>query len=86
MVFTATGAKLSRAADLPPEAIPALERYSPVPFRAQRWSITPPSWPIRFSGPWQEAQARLAGRRTGVLARIGNRFWIGQPRMPFAVQ
>lgn len=37
----------------------------------------------RFSGPWQEARARLAGRRCGMLAGWSNRFWIGELRMPF---
>jgi uncharacterized protein (DUF2236 family) len=39
---------------------------------------------IRFIGPWHEAQARLAGRNPGAIARLGNRFWIGKERMPFA--
>lgn len=38
---------------------------------------------IRFSGPWREAQARLARRRPGRLTQWSNRFWIGQPRLPF---
>jgi uncharacterized protein (DUF2236 family) len=38
---------------------------------------------IRFIGPWHEAQARLAGRSPGIVARATNRFWIGQYRMPF---
>jgi uncharacterized protein (DUF2236 family) len=38
---------------------------------------------IRFVGPWQEAQARLAGRRAGLLTRCSNRFWIGAPHLPF---
>ena len=38
---------------------------------------------LRFTGPWQEARARLMRRRAGLLARWSNRFWIGQPRMPF---
>jgi hypothetical protein len=38
---------------------------------------------IRFTGPWQEAQARLAGRRAGVMTRLSNRFWIGQALLPF---
>ena len=42
----------------------------------------PPAF--RFSGPWHEAQARLAGRRAGTLTRWSNRFWIGQPLLPFA--
>lgn len=42
----------------------------------------PPS--VRFVGPWHEAQARLAGRPGSSLARLSNRFWIGQPLLPFA--
>ncbi len=38
---------------------------------------------VRFTGPWHEAQARLAGRRAGVVARWSNRFWIGEAQMPF---
>src|SRR5208283_532032 len=34
---------------------------------------------LRFTGPWHEAQARLAGRRPGALTWLSNRFWIGQP-------
>ena len=37
---------------------------------------------VRFTGPWHEAQARLAGRRPGIHAKLLNRFWIGQFRMP----
>jgi uncharacterized protein (DUF2236 family) len=37
---------------------------------------------VRFVGPWHEAQARLAGRRAGMVARISNRFWIGQAELP----
>ncbi len=39
---------------------------------------------IRFTGPWREAQERLAGRRASALTRLSNRFWIGQPMLPFA--
>jgi uncharacterized protein (DUF2236 family) len=39
--------------------------------------------PLRFAGPWQEAQARLARRPVGAAARWSNRFWIGQPLLPF---
>ena len=38
---------------------------------------------IRFTGPWREAQARLARRRVGALTRWSNRFWIGRPLLPF---
>lgn len=54
--------------------------------RARRWlprvyPALPPS--IRFVGPYREAQARLAGRHPGWLTRRSNRFWIGQPLLPF---
>ena len=39
---------------------------------------------LRFTGPWREAQARLAHRHVSLLTRFSNRFWIGQPRLPFA--
>jgi uncharacterized protein (DUF2236 family) len=39
---------------------------------------------MRFSGPWLEAESRLASRRVGIFTRLNNRFWIGQPRLPFA--
>ena len=38
---------------------------------------------VRLTGPWHEAQARLAGRRVGAAAGWCNRFWIGEARMPF---
>ena len=54
--------------------------------RAQRlfpgiYGGMPPA--LRFTGPWREAQDRLAGRRAGYLTRLSNRFWIGEERMPF---
>jgi uncharacterized protein (DUF2236 family) len=39
---------------------------------------------LRFTGPWREAQARLAHRPASALTRWSNRFWIGQPLLPFA--
>lgn len=39
---------------------------------------------LRFVGPWHEAQARLSERHPSVIAGWSNRFWIGQPRLPFA--
>jgi len=39
---------------------------------------------IRFVGPYHEAQARLSGEPAGVLARMSNRFWIGEAKLPFA--
>jgi uncharacterized protein (DUF2236 family) len=39
---------------------------------------------IRYVGPWHEARARLANRPPGLVARTSNRFWIGEPTLPFA--
>jgi uncharacterized protein (DUF2236 family) len=39
---------------------------------------------IRYTGSWREAQARLAGKSAGMLTRWSNRFWIGQPILPFS--
>jgi uncharacterized protein (DUF2236 family) len=39
-----------------------------------------PSW-LRHVGPYQEARARLAGRRPGMTTELLNRFWIGQKSM-----
>ena len=39
---------------------------------------------VRFTGPWREAQVRLSGRRPRLLTRCSNRFWIGQPLLPFS--
>jgi len=39
-------------------------------------------YPLRFVGPYQEAQDRLRGHAAGFLARRSNAFWIGQPAMP----
>ena len=39
---------------------------------------------LRFVGPYQEANARLLGRRVNLLTRASNRFWMGQSRMMFA--
>jgi uncharacterized protein (DUF2236 family) len=54
--------------------------------RAQRWLPSvyrrlPSS--VRFTGAYHEACARLASRKPGPLTRSSNRFWIGQPLMPF---
>jgi uncharacterized protein (DUF2236 family) len=62
------GAAERRAAE---RAIGALRRLYP-------W--LPP--PLRYVGPYQEARARLAGRRPGVPTLLLNRFWIGQAQMP----
>lgn len=39
---------------------------------------------LRFVGPYHEAHARLNGRRPSLPVRLANRFWIGEPRMPFS--
>jgi uncharacterized protein (DUF2236 family) len=51
--------------------------------RLPRWYSRLPA-SIRFVGPWHEAQARLARQSAGMVARLSNRFWIGQGMMPFA--
>jgi uncharacterized protein (DUF2236 family) len=55
-------------------AEPALERV--------RWAYRRLPDSVRFVGPWHEARARLRGRRPGAAARLNNRFWIGEPRLP----
>jgi uncharacterized protein (DUF2236 family) len=45
------------------------------------YPLLPP--PLRHVGPYREACSRLAGRTgPGLAARLANRFWIGQARMP----
>jgi len=39
---------------------------------------------VRFIGPWHEAADRLQGKRPGMVARLSNRFWIGEPCLPFS--
>jgi uncharacterized protein (DUF2236 family) len=39
---------------------------------------------LRFIGPWHEAQARLYQKNAGPWTRLSNRFWLGQPLLPFA--
>jgi uncharacterized protein (DUF2236 family) len=38
---------------------------------------------LRFTGPYREACARLAGRGPSMLTRASNRFWMGETQMPF---
>lgn len=38
---------------------------------------------VRFVGPYNEAISRLAARPPNAIARLKNRFWIGQTRMMF---
>ena len=63
------GAKEQRAAGRAKRCLPGI------------YSRLPPL--LRFTGPWHEAQARLAGKRPGARTRFSNRFWIGQPLLPF---
>ncbi len=44
------------------------------------YPLLPPA--LRFVGPYQEAQRRLAGRRRGLAVAVANRFWIGTTSMP----
>jgi uncharacterized protein (DUF2236 family) len=38
---------------------------------------------LRYVGPYQEAEQRLAGKaRPDIMARMSNRFWIGRAEMP----
>lgn len=46
------------------------------------WKTLPGT--LRFVGPYHEAQARLRGRSPRLASLAGNRFWIGQSRLPFA--
>jgi uncharacterized protein (DUF2236 family) len=46
-----------------------------------RWSYPLLPYSVRYVGPYQEAQHRLAGKRLGSVAQIANRFWIGRTRM-----
>jgi uncharacterized protein (DUF2236 family) len=57
-------------------AVEGVRRWLPRVYRAL------PS-PIRFTGPYREARARLLGRGPGLLIRASNRFWMGEARMPF---
>jgi uncharacterized protein (DUF2236 family) len=40
--------------------------------------------PLRFVGPFHEAQARLSGRVPGLITRKSNHFWMGQPRLLYS--
>jgi uncharacterized protein (DUF2236 family) len=59
------------------EAVERAHRWLPVAYR--RLPET-----VRCTGAYLEARARLARRKPGLLARSSNRFWIGQPQLPFA--
>jgi uncharacterized protein (DUF2236 family) len=58
------------------EAVEAARRRLPAIYRRLPEAV-------RFVGPYHEARARLAGRPCGLAGRLGNRFWIGQARLPF---
>ena len=57
-------------------AVEKARRHLPWMYRALPSSI-------RFTGPYQEAQARLLGSGPGMMTRANNRFWMGETRMPF---
>lgn len=38
---------------------------------------------VRFVGPYREACGRLRSRPPGIVTRLSNRFWMGQPEMMF---
>jgi uncharacterized protein (DUF2236 family) len=58
------------------DAIERASRWVPVVYRRLPARV-------RFVGPYQEAQSRLAGREADWMTRLSNRFWIGQSRMMF---
>jgi uncharacterized protein (DUF2236 family) len=67
-------------------ALDYAEADQAVATRALRW--LPPIYrslpaPLRFVGPYQEAQARLQGRKISPFIRANNRFWMGQPQTMF---
>lgn len=64
------GAREQRAAARARRVVPQIYRRVPAP--------------LRFVGPYREAQSRLAQRPPGSLTRLSNRFWIGRPLLPFA--
>jgi uncharacterized protein (DUF2236 family) len=70
--FPKFGASDQRAADAAMRNLPRIYRHIPA-F-------------VRTVGPWQEAQARLTHRRAGWITSINNRFWIGEPQLPFSAQ
>jgi uncharacterized protein (DUF2236 family) len=73
-------ARLRDAFDLP---FGKVERRSAE--RALRWiGRIYPGLPamLRTVGPYQEAVARIGGRRPGPVTQLLNRLWIGRPSMP----
>jgi uncharacterized protein (DUF2236 family) len=58
------------------QAVDEVRRWLPRVYRSLPSSM-------RFTGPYHEARARLAGCGPGMLAQASNRFWIGEARMPF---
>jgi uncharacterized protein (DUF2236 family) len=68
--FPEYGPEEQRAAAAAARRVPRMYRHLPAP--------------IRYVGPWRQAQARLAHRSPGLAAHMSNRFWIGAPEMPFA--
>ncbi len=68
--FPEFGMADQHAAEVATRRLPHIYRHIPASFRSV--------------GPWQEACARLIHRQPGALTRINNRFWIGEPFLPFA--
>ena len=68
-------------------ALPFAEEEAQALQRAKAWlpKVYPrlPS-PVRFVGPFHEAQARLRGRRVGFWTQQNNRFWMGLPELLYA--
>lgn len=62
------------------------EREQAAEARSRRWlprlyGLLPGQ--VRLVGPYREAVDRLLNRRTNLLTRASNRFWMGQPHMMF---
>ena len=50
-----------------------------------RWAYPRLPSRLRYVGPYQAAQQRLAGRtHLDFMTRMNNRFWIGRPDLPAA--
>ncbi len=69
-------------------ALPFSAREQQSADRAARW--LPRLYPklpeiMRFVGPFHEAEARLRGRSPSALTRRSNRFWMGEPRLLYAM-
>ncbi len=57
------------------------ERDRALAFMRRVYAVLPAR--LRYVGPYQEAQQRLAGRtRPDLVTRMSNRFWIGRAELP----